>query len=217
MAPFTPALEFADMGAMRTIQSPLLVGRDEHLANADQWIADAAAGRGRFVLLAGEPGIGKTRLLGSIRVKARAAGFRTATGDIGAPDVLVLLAGIHDIGRAMPAADLGALGAQLLAIDPTRAVGPARPRRLIVRDMAELILDNVDRPTFLAFEDLHWADEMTLEVLGELARGATDRPLLIVGTYRPDELPRGSARRRLPSPGPAPSSAAASCPPRSPA
>ena len=183
------------MGAMRTIQSPILVGRDEHLANAEQWIADAAAGHGRFVLLAGEPGIGKTRLLGSIRMKARAAAFRSATGDIGAPDVLVLLAGVHDIGRAMPEADFGALGAQLLAIDPTRALGPARPRRLIVRDLAELILDNMDRPTFLAFEDLQWADEMTLEVLGELARGAADRSLLIVGTYRPDELPRGSIHR----------------------
>jgi DNA-binding CsgD family transcriptional regulator len=195
MARLKPALEFGDMNAMRTIQSPLLVGRDEHLANAEQWIADAAGGQGRFVLLAGEAGIGKTRLLGSIRTKARAAGFRSATGDIGAPDVLVLLAGIHDIGRAMPAADFGTLGAQLLAIDPTRSRGPARPRRLLVRDMAELILDNVDRPTFLAFEDLHWADEMTLEVLGELARGAADRPLLVIGTYRPDELPRGSIHR----------------------
>ena len=90
------------MSATRTIQSPLLVGRDELLESAGEWIADAAAGRGRFVLLAGEPGIGKTRLLGSIRLKARAAGFRSATGDIGAPDVLVLLAGIHDIARAMP-------------------------------------------------------------------------------------------------------------------
>jgi DNA-binding CsgD family transcriptional regulator len=183
------------MSATRTIQSPLLVGRDEQLESADQWIADTAAGHGRFVLLAGEPGIGKTRFLGSIRLKARAAGFRSATGDIGAPDVLVLLAGIHDIARAMPSAEFGTLGPQLLAIDPTRAREPARPRRLIVRDLAELILDDIDRPTFLAFEDLQWADELTLEVIGELARGAADRPLLMVGTYRPDELPRGSIHR----------------------
>ena len=189
------ALEFAAMGATRTVQSPLLVGRDEQLAGADQWIADAAAGHGRFVLVAGEPGIGKTRLLGSIRLKARAAGFRSATGDIGAPDVLVLLAGVHDIARAMPAADFGELGPQLLAIDPTRESGRPRPRRLIVRDLAERILDDVDRPTFLAFEDLQWADDMTLEVIGELARGAADRSLLLVGTYRPDELPRGSIHR----------------------
>src|SRR6476659_1653991 len=153
------ALGFAAMSTTRTIQSPLLVGRDEQLVSADQWIADAAAGHGRFVLLAGEPGIGKTRLLGSIRLKARAAGFRSATGDIGAPDVLVLLAGIHDIARAMTSAEFGALGAELLAIDPTRSREPARPRRLIVRDLAELILDAVDRPTLLAFEDLQWADE----------------------------------------------------------
>src|SRR6478752_969752 len=195
MARLNVALRFVAMSAMRTVQSPLLVGRDEQLDSADQWIADAAAGHGRFVLLAGEPGIGKTRLLGSIRLKARAAGFRSATGDIGAPDVLVLLAGIHDIARAMTSAEFGALGAELLAIDPTRSREPARPRRLIVRDLAELILDAVDRPTLLAFEDLQWADELTLEVIGELARGAADRSLLMVGTYRPDELPRGSIHR----------------------
>src|SRR6478752_4736663 len=195
MARLNVALRFVAMSAMRTVQSPLLVGRDEQLESADQWIADAAAGHGRFVLLAGEPGIGKTRLLGSIRLKARAAGFRSATGDIGAPDVLVLLAGIHDIARAMTSAEFGALGAELLAIDPTRSREPARPRRLIVRDLAELILDAVDRPTLLAFEDLQWADELTLEVIGELARGAADRSLLMVGTYRPDELPRGSIHR----------------------
>ena len=195
MARLNLALQFGAMSAMRAIQSPLLVGRDEHLANADQWIADAAAGHGRFVLLAGEPGIGKTRLLGSISAEGAGRRFRSATGDIGAPDVLVLLAGVHDIARAMTEADFGALGAQLLAIDPTRQSGPAGPRRLIVRDLAEQILDDVNRPTFLAFEDLHWADEMTLEVIGELARGAVDRSLLIVGTYRPDELPRGSIHR----------------------
>ncbi len=190
-----PVLEFADMGAMRTIQSPLLVGRDEHLASAEQWIAEASAGQGRLVLVAGEPGIGKTRLLGSIRTKARTAGFRSATGDIGAPDVLVVLAGIHDLARAMRAADFGTLGAELLAIDPTRPGNQARPRRLIVRDIVERILDDIDRPTFIAFEDLHLADEMTLEVIGELARGAVDRPLLLIATYRPDELPRVSIHR----------------------
>jgi DNA-binding CsgD family transcriptional regulator/tetratricopeptide (TPR) repeat protein len=195
MARLNVALRFAAMSAIRTIQSPLLVGRDEQLASADRWIADAGAGHGRFVLVAGEPGIGKTRLLGSIRLKARAAGFRSVTGDIGAPDVLVLLAGVHDLARAMPAADFGALGPQLLAIDPTQGIVPARPRRLIVRDISERILDAVDRPTFIAFEDLHWADDMTLEVIGELARGAVDRPLLMIGTYRPDELPRGSIHR----------------------
>ena len=68
-------------------------------------------------------------------------------------------------------------------------------RRLIVRGVADRILAEIDRPTFLVFDDLHWADEMSLEVIGELARHAGDRPLLIVADYRHDELPLDTIHR----------------------
>ncbi|HEY4226952.1 MAG TPA: LuxR C-terminal-related transcriptional regulator [Candidatus Limnocylindrales bacterium] len=183
------------MNATRTVQSPILVGRDEHLVSADQWIADAAAGHGRFVLFAGETGVGKTRLLRSILMKARSAGFRLAKGDVNPQDAHVLLFPVHDLARTMGQDDFGNLAERILAVDPTRDRGPARSHRLLVRDLVEMILDAIDRPTVLAFEDLQWVDEMTLEVIGELARGAVDRPLLMIGDFRHDELPRGSIHR----------------------
>ena len=66
---------------------------------------------------------------------------------------------------------------------------------MLVHEVADLILDAIDRPTLLAFDDLQWADELSLEVIGELARRGRERPLLLVGGYRPGELPAGSIHR----------------------
>ena len=68
-------------------------------------------------------------------------------------------------------------------------------RRMLVRDLADTIVASVDRPTLLAFEDLQWADEVSLEVIGELARLVRDRPVLLIGSYRIDELPVDSVHR----------------------
>ena len=57
------------------IQSPVLVGRDDFLTLIEERLTDAAAGAGRLLFVAGEAGIGKTRLLGSIARHARASSF----------------------------------------------------------------------------------------------------------------------------------------------
>jgi DNA-binding CsgD family transcriptional regulator/tetratricopeptide (TPR) repeat protein len=79
-----------------------------------------------------------------------------------------------------------------------RAVGdpvPDRPggdaeyqRRLLANDLTELIEGAADRPMLIALEDLHWADDLTLDVLARLGRRVRSLPLLLVGTYRSDEL-----------------------------
>jgi DNA-binding CsgD family transcriptional regulator/tetratricopeptide (TPR) repeat protein len=68
-------------------------------------------------------------------------------------------------------------------------------RRLLVRGAADRILDAIDRPTMLVFDDLHWTDEMSLEVIGELARHVTERPLFLLAGYRADEFPADSIHR----------------------
>src|SRR5260370_61128 len=115
MARLEVLLEFPPMSSTRTVQSPLLVGPDEQLASADRCISDAAAGNGRFRLLAGETGVGKPRLVRSILMKARAAGFRVAKGDVNPQDTHVLLAPVHDLARTMGEAEFGKLAERLLA------------------------------------------------------------------------------------------------------
>ena len=180
---------------LRPVQSPLLVGRDELLALADRRIDEVTSGHGTLLLLAGEPGIGKTRLLTATLHKARAAGFRLAKGALAPQDALVPLASILDLARAMRGTDFDDLGPQLLQIRGGKGADSLGSRRILVREIADLILASVDRPTAFAFEDLQWADELGLEVVGELARGARDLPLLLLGSYRLDDLPTGSIHR----------------------
>ena len=67
-------------------------------------------------------------------------------------------------------ADWGTLSEDLLAIDGRHDGDALGARRVIVRSAADQILAAIDRPTMLVFDDLHWADELSLEVVGELSR-----------------------------------------------
>ena len=180
---------------LRPVMSPLLVGRDELLALADRRIEEAANSHGTVLFLAGEPGIGKTRLLGAALQKARTAGFRVAKGDLSPNDALVPLMSVMDLARSMRTADFGDLGPELLQVRGGKGADSLGSRRILVREIADLLLHSIDRPTALAFEDLQWADELGLEVVGELARHGHDLPLLVLGTYRLDDLPSGSIHR----------------------
>ena len=194
------------MRATRSLVCPILVGRDDLLDLGDRRIAEVAAGRGQLLLLAGEAGVGKTRLLGAIERRASAAGFRLVRGGTYPSDLQVPAAILIDLSRAMARVDgMEALG---------RAIGERledrgddggdahRRRRLLVLDLAELLADiGSDGPVVVALEDLHWSDDLTLEILEALARRLADRPMLVIGTYRSDELyprvPTRSWRSRL--------------------
>lgn len=172
---------------------PILVGRDDLLDLADRRIGEAAGGRGGLLFLAGEAGIGKSRLLGAVRRKARAAGFAWANGSVAPQDHDVPIGLIGDLARTIKAVGgFGRLGDDLAAMAGDRDSDALGSRRLYVLDVVDRILAAVEGPTMLDFEDLQWADEISLEVVGELARRARDLPLLLVGAYRTEELPPGS-------------------------
>lgn len=179
----------------RTLQSPLLVGRDDLLALAERRVADANAGRGGLLMFAGEAGIGKTRLLRATLGQAVAQGFRYSKGDLSPQDSLVPLASLLDMARWMAPESFGTLGPQLLEMRGGKGEDSLASRRILVREITELIIDAIDKPTALAFEDVQWSDELTLEVIGDLARLAHDRPLLLLAAYRLDEFPVGSIHR----------------------
>lgn len=183
--------------------SPLLVGRDDLLALADRRLGEASRGAGGLLFLAGEAGIGKTRLLAEIERRAAAAGFRVAHGGTYPGDLEVAAAVLIDLARAMsrvpPLEAHGrTLAARLDAAAATGTDGDAhRRRRILVLDLANALADvAADSPTLLALEDLHQADDLTLEVLAALADQVGSVPMLVVGTYRSDELyPRVPMRR----------------------
>src|SRR5664280_581668 len=192
-----PGLHFAAMHtSLRDVRCPLLVGRDDLVVLADQRLDAVTAGRGKFLLLAGEAGIGKTRLLAAIRRKAEARGFSAVTGALAPQDRDVPAASILDLARSMTRlAPFAALGRELLDLcDATRPAERVQHRRLVM-GLVERILLSLPGPTLLAFEDLQWADDLSLEVIGELARQSRDRQLLLTADYRTEEVAPGASLR----------------------
>ena len=184
------------MSSAGHVQCPILVGRDDLLEHFDELIAETNAGHGNAVFLSGRAGLGKTRLMRAAARKAEAAGLRVDGGAVAPQDHQVPLASIRELATGLRGdAEWGPLSTDLLAIDGRHEGDALGARRLMVRAAADRILEAVDRPTMLLFSDLHWTDEMSLEVIGELARHAANRPLLLVADYRPDEFPADGIHR----------------------
>ena len=211
-----PAGEASPVRAASVTRSPQaaadeLVGRDDQLAALDGILADARGRRGRVMLVAGEPGIGKTRLAEEAARRAAAAGMGVAWGRChegdGAPalwpwaQVVRQLAA--DLGPGQLASMLGPSGAGLGPLlpelaSPTPSAGPRQVADLgaarfqlnqavagLLRRLAEA------RPLLVVVDDLHWADVPSLSLLAFLAAELQDARMVVVGTYRDVEASVG--------------------------
>jgi DNA-binding CsgD family transcriptional regulator/tetratricopeptide (TPR) repeat protein len=159
----------------------MILEREDELAALGSAARDAGDGAGTVVLISGEAGIGKSSLVKAIRRVLPAEG-RLLVGycdDLVTPRVLG------------PLRDL--IG----------SVGPALTRALERGDRAEVLealrdeLDRANQPAVLVVEDVHWADEATFDVLRYLIRRVAQLPLVLVLTYRDDELSTDHPLRQL--------------------
>jgi hypothetical protein len=139
-----------------------------------------ASSGGPLVLLAGEAGSGKTTLL---RELCSERGGLRSLGGCDALDTPRPLGPLPDV--------VAAEGGQLGAVVEEEGASPSR--------VAGALADDLRRrsPTILVLEDLHWADEATLDVVRLLARRLDSLPVLVVVTYRDDEIERTDAVRVL--------------------
>lgn len=177
---------------------PGLHGRGDLLAFAERRIDAARAGEGHLLLLSGEAGIGKTRLLNEARDRAEEHGFTVWAAGAFPQDVELPAGVLLDLGHSMSRSgqpDIARRGQDLVDDLATAAVVAAesgdahRRRRLLVLDAVRRLEGLADdAPALLTLEDLHWSDELSLEVIGHLARGLRRLPLLVIGTLRTDEL-----------------------------
>lgn len=179
-----------------------VVGRDMELAQlASRW-ASAAGGRAHFVLLAGEPGIGKSRLAAELGKRVRAEGHDVASarayeaaGRLSWGPVVDLLrsdALMKHVDSLDPVwrAELGRLLPELGDdSDPPGSGGsgdPAQRHRLF--DAVNHAVTVGGHPRLLIIDDLQWCDVETIELIGFVVRSGRSQPVLIVGTVRPEEL-----------------------------
>ena len=193
-----------------------LVGREAELARLTDAVQRARAGRPAAVLLAGDAGVGKTRLVTELCRQARTAGATVLVGhcvDLGAVGLpylpfaealreLAELAGrdepVADALRDRPALD------RLITRPGRPAAGPAAgdedAGRLQLFDAVSGVLGDAAEagpPLLLVLEDLHWADQSTRDLLSFLLARLRSEKLAVVASYRADDLHRRHPLRPL--------------------
>jgi len=191
--------------------APVLVGRDGELGELLAGLDAAACGTGRLFLLAGDPGIGKSRLAYEAAARARDRGFKVTWGRCweagGAPAywpwVQALRALVRGVGREELVPQLGAgapFVAQIVAevAEILPEVGPPPPMgaeaaRFGLFDAVAAFMRNAGagQPLMVVLDDLHAADAPSILLLRFVARELGEARVLVLGAYRDMELDRG--------------------------
>ncbi|SCL37908.1 Predicted ATPase [Micromonospora rhizosphaerae] len=193
--------------------STVLVGRQPEVAALRDALGRARAGEPTTVLVGGEAGVGKTRLLEEFGVLATDAGARVLVGqclelgEAGLP-FAPFAAALREVLRRDGPGVFEGYEAEFARLLPELArvpAGVAAPTGLPVTDtprgyLFDLVADLFQRiatgqPLVLMIEDLHWADRSTRDLIGFLVRAARSARLLLICTYRTDELHRGHPLR----------------------
>ncbi|MEO7429564.1 MAG: AAA family ATPase, partial [Acidimicrobiales bacterium] len=171
----------------------MLVGRGVLFQAGERSLQAALAGRGRLLLLAGEAGIGKTTLALALLERASALGAQIRNGACWDGEGLPPFTPWIDALRR-PGHDACAAAADLLQASDEDAIDAASARRAIQRRFGDVIdaLTGAarDRPQVVLLEDLHWADDSSLQLLVAVAAHIATMGVLVIGTYRDDELHR---------------------------
>lgn len=205
-----------DHGTVPSPRSATMVGRDAEIAQLCESLAlettgettgestDEVVPERHAVLLGGDAGVGKTRLLTELRDRALERGWEVVAGhcldfgDAALPylpftEVLDRLAqeapgAVADAVEEHPA--LGRLQARRRLAGSDPSLGTVEPRALFEAVHALLERAAADRPLLLVVEDLHWADRSTLDLFSFLVARSFRQPVAVVASYRSDELHR---------------------------
>ncbi len=185
-----------------------MIGRESDLAALRAELEAVAAGGTRAVVIGGEAGIGKTRLITEFLDQASGSalvllGRCVDLGSDGAPyapfaAALRRLIELVGLDAVLEAAGPGAGGlAALLPEVADRTAVPARAGAERLYELVTVLLENLsaERPLVLAIDDIHWADTSTLELLRFVVRMSERGRVLVLLGYRSDEVTRGHPLR----------------------
>jgi predicted ATPase len=186
------------------------IGRQRELQLLLDHLDDAGRGEGGIVLVAGEPGIGKTRLLTELSSHAHARGTPVLWGSAydagGMPPYLMFHEALCDYIRGCPPdhlwAQIGRGGASLAQLVPELRdqlpdlpadppLSPEQERYRLFESVAGFLTAaarSAGGGLLLILDDLHWADQSSLHLFRHLVRRVGGVPLLIAGAYRPEDL-----------------------------
>jgi len=197
------------------VVSPVFIGRQDEMSSLARLLDRVRARDSAFALIGGEAGVGKTRLVRELSARAAADGFCVLTGqcvELGAEGLPLapLVDALRTLARTMPpdvlAGVLGPAAPGLSRLLPelvplTAAESPAG-EDMQKAQLLELVLGTLSRlstvaPVLFTVEDVHWADRSTLDLTAFLIRSLRNARVLVVVTYRSDELHRRHPLRPL--------------------
>jgi predicted ATPase/DNA-binding CsgD family transcriptional regulator len=195
----------------KPVVCPVVIGRTHESTAIHQLIESTKSGQGQVALLSGEAGIGKSRLVKEAKAYATDLNFRVVQGNCFPTDLSFPYAPLLDLIRSLLthpdstniqamlkpfARDLYPLLPEvvpqendLISSQPSAAVEPEQEKRRIFTALVHCFTSlAMTMPLMLIIEDLHWSDDTSLEFLHYLARHSSDHPLMLLMTYRNDEI-----------------------------
>lgn len=190
------------------ISSPVFVGRGDELQRLGALLERAGSGVVGTVIVGGEAGVGKTRLLAELRAAAESSGVRYLGGGCvdlgdGAPPYDPLVGALRPWLKGLPPGDrqriVGTARSAVLQLipdlesggdgdPPAEAPASSNQSSLYLQVLGLIERIAADSTTVIALEDLHWADRSTRDMLRFLVRNLTHGRVVLIGTYRTDEL-----------------------------
>lgn len=188
---------------------PIVIGRAQELTELRSLVDRVRSGAAQVALVSGEAGIGKSRLVSEVKVAAR--GFLLLEGQCFQADSASPYAPLLDLFRAYFARrtpttlpdsmrsfaatlarllpELALLFPDLVTFSTPPAVEPEEEKRRLFAAMTHFVTEQAAQcPVFLVVEDIHWCDDLSLDLLLHLARRCRQVPLLLLLTYRSEEL-----------------------------
>jgi DNA-binding CsgD family transcriptional regulator/tetratricopeptide (TPR) repeat protein len=183
-----------------------MIGHAAQLDAIRQGVDRANGGHGQAVLIAGEAGVGKSRLAAEAKTYAAERGFALLEGTCFPQDSACPYAPLLDLLRAqfiagaLPTAVVDRFARELAPLLPDLVSLPADPPLILALDPAQqqrrlfnalvacLTPATTSQPVLVIIEDLHWSDESSLDFLLYLLRRSSAQPMLLIGTYRSDEV-----------------------------
>jgi len=198
-------------GLNKPIVCPVLIGRSGDLSALHVLIDQAKRGMGQVALVSGEAGVGKSRLIGEGKTYALAQGFRLLQGNCFPGDTSCPYAPLLDLLRTHfaglseteIATELGPFVrefAQLIpdlvhirhdspSLLPLPSLEPEQEKRRLFEALTRWFTGlSTKQPILLVIEDVHWSDDTSLEWLHYLARRCAAYPLLLLVSYRSEEV-----------------------------
>lgn len=191
------------------VVSPVLVGRTRELEILERALHAAQLRTGQCVVIAGQAGVGKSRLLTELRHRASVERFLTLQGSCFEQDSSFPYAPLVDALRVYLAQHtppeirevLGPLAAEIVKLvpelalilpdlEPTPVLDPEAEKRRLFESLCRFFTGlAASQPLLIILEDLHWSDNISLDFLHLFARRLTAHPILLLASYRQEEAP----------------------------